>query len=40
LKRFKKAVQFGTTTIEAKSGYGLDEDTELKQLRVANWLKS
>jgi len=40
LKRFKKAVQFGTTTIEVKSGYGLDEDTELKQLRVANWLKS
>jgi len=40
LKRFKKAVQFGTTTIEIKSGYGLDEDTELKQLRVANWLKS
>ena len=39
LKRFKKAVQFGTTTIEIKSGYGLDEDTELKQLRVANWLK-
>ena len=40
MKRFKKAVQFGTTTIEIKSGYGLDEDTELKQLRVANWLKS
>ncbi len=25
----------GTTTLEAKSGYGLDLDTELKQLRVA-----
>ena len=24
----------GTTTIEAKSGYGLDEDTELKTLRA------
>jgi imidazolonepropionase len=24
----------GTTTIEAKSGYGLDHDTELKMLRV------
>ncbi|GAB3048359.1 imidazolonepropionase [Virgibacillus ainsalahensis] len=25
----------GITTVEAKSGYGLDEDTELKQLKVA-----
>lgn len=25
----------GTTTVEAKSGYGLDADTELRQLRVA-----
>ncbi len=25
----------GTTTVEAKSGYGLDEETELKMLRVA-----
>ena len=40
LKRFKKAIECGTTTIEIKSGYGLEEDTELKQLRVANWLKS
>ncbi len=40
LKRFKKAIKYGTTTIEIKSGYGLEEDTELKQLRVANWLKS
>ena len=40
LKRFKKAVKYGTTTIEIKSGYGLEEDTELKQLRVSNWLKS
>jgi imidazolonepropionase len=27
-------LRFGTTTIEAKSGYGLDRDTELKMLRV------
>ena len=40
LKRFKKSIKYGTTTIEIKSGYGLEEDTELKQLRVANWLKS
>ena len=40
LKRFKKAISHGTTTIEIKSGYGLEEETELKQLRVANWLKS
>ena len=40
LKRFKKAINYGTTTIEIKSGYGLEEDTEIKQLRVANWLKS
>ena len=40
LKRFKKSIKYGTTSIEIKSGYGLEEDTELKQLRVANWLKS
>ena len=40
LKRFKRAMSHGTTTIEIKSGYGLEEETELKQLRVANWLKS
>jgi len=27
-------LSFGTTTCEAKSGYGLDVDTELKQLRA------
>lgn len=30
----------GTTTVEAKSGYGLDRDTELRQLRVAQRLCS
>lgn len=29
---------FGVTTIEAKSGYGLDTDTEIKQLEVAKEL--
>ncbi|WP_044642285.1 imidazolonepropionase [Risungbinella massiliensis] len=31
-------LKHGTTTIEAKSGYGLDTQTELKQLRVAKQL--
>jgi imidazolonepropionase-like amidohydrolase len=26
--------KFGTTTVEGKSGYGLDLDTEMKMLRV------
>ncbi len=30
----------GTTTVEVKSGYGLDEGGELKCLRVAAWLDS
>lgn len=29
---------YGITTVEAKSGYGLDRDTELKQLRVVKEL--
>uniref|UniRef100_A0A8R1UD27 Probable imidazolonepropionase n=1 Tax=Pristionchus pacificus TaxID=54126 RepID=A0A8R1UD27_PRIPA len=33
-KIITRMVQSGTTTIEAKSGYGLDEDTEMKMLRV------
>lgn len=39
-KKAKKSLDimlcYGVTTIEAKSGYGLDLDTELKQLQVAN----
>jgi imidazolonepropionase len=31
-------VRHGTTTVEAKSGYGLDESAELKTLRVLNAL--
>jgi imidazolonepropionase len=34
IKRIKSMVQNGVTTIESKSGYGLDKETELKQLRV------
>ena len=38
LVRLKNAVRHGTTTIEIKSGYGLEKETEIKQLKVANWL--
>jgi len=34
----QEMLQYGTTTCECKSGYGLDVDTELKQLRVAKAL--
>ena len=33
-KRVNRFIQNGTTTIEAKSGYGLDTDSELKSLSV------
>lgn len=33
-QRVQRMVQLGTTTLEAKSGYGLDTASELKQLRV------
>lgn len=33
-KHALSALKFGTTTIEIKSGYGLDTDSELKMLRV------
>lgn len=32
--RLSSMLSFGVTTVEGKSGYGLDLDTELKQLRV------
>lgn len=32
------SIAHGVTTLEAKSGYGLDEETELKQLRVVKTL--
>nr|WP_031307789.1 imidazolonepropionase [Mesobacillus boroniphilus] len=34
----ERMVSHGTTTIEAKSGYGLERETELKQLRVVKQL--
>lgn len=34
----KEMLSFGVTTCEAKSGYGLNTETELKQLRVAKKL--
>ncbi|MDZ4224562.1 MAG: hypothetical protein U1D33_01505, partial [bacterium] len=37
-KRLQEAIGFGTTTIEIKSGYGLDTETELKILKVAQKL--
>lgn len=36
----RRMLEQGTTTVEAKSGYGLDRETELKQLRVAKQLNS
>lgn len=38
LGKLNKMLETGTTTVEIKSGYGLDLDTELKQLRVINKL--
>lgn len=37
-KRLKQMMQYGTTTCEIKSGYGLDLDTEMKMLKVARQL--
>lgn len=38
-KRLDSMLQFGVTTVEGKSGYGLDLDTEIKQLKAMNELK-
>jgi len=40
LKRVDALIGEGVTTIEVKSGYGLDLDTELKMLRVARSIAS
>lgn len=37
-RRLRAMIAHGTTTVEAKSGYGLNLDDELKQLRVAETL--
>ncbi|MFA6720238.1 MAG: imidazolonepropionase [Candidatus Cloacimonadaceae bacterium] len=39
-KRIRRMISLGTTTLEAKSGYGLDTASELKQLRVISRLDS
>jgi len=39
LKRIEAMQRTGTTTIEIKSGYGLDLDTEIKMLKVARSLE-
>lgn len=36
--RLQRAIEFGITTIEIKSGYGLDYETEIKMLECANEL--
>jgi imidazolonepropionase len=35
-----RMLSYGVTTVEAKSGYGLDEETELEQLRVVKRLQN
>ena len=37
-KRLDSMLSFGVTTVEGKSGYGLDEKTEIKQLEVMDAL--
>lgn len=39
ITRIKSSIGFGVTTIEAKSGYGLDTTNEVKMLEVINELK-
>lgn len=34
MKRLDSMLSFGVTTVEGKSGYGLDEETEIKQLEA------
>ncbi|PAB59319.1 imidazolonepropionase [Anaeromicrobium sediminis] len=38
-KRLDSMLKFGVTTVEGKSGYGLDFDTEIKQLEVMKELE-
>jgi imidazolonepropionase len=40
LKRLDSMLSFGVTTVEGKSGYGLDCETEIKQLEVMEKLDS
>lgn len=38
-QRLEQMLAFGVTTVEGKSGYGLDKETELKQLRAMKALQ-
>lgn len=38
LERLNRMMSYGVTTVEGKSGYGLDKDTELRMLRVMKQL--
>ncbi len=38
-KRLDSMIMFGVTTVEGKSGYGLDRDTEIKQLEAMKALQ-
>jgi imidazolonepropionase len=38
IKRLDSMLSFGVTTLEGKSGYGLDKDTEIKQLEAMDHL--
>jgi len=38
-KRIMKMIEYGTTTLEAKSGYGLTTESEVKMLRVIKQLQ-
>ena len=37
--RLRRMLRAGTTTVECKSGYGLDSETEIKMLRVLETAK-
>ena len=37
-KSLDRMLEFGVTTVEEKSGYGLELETEIKQLEVAHKL--
>lgn len=40
LLKLNRMLNSGTTTVEIKSGYGIDKDTELRTLRIINDIKS
>ena len=40
MKRMDEFLSLGTTTIESKTGYGLDTESELKSLRVLDYVNN